>query len=206
MRTAVILLLPLMLAACSKSDQQASGDTATVTADTAGNASQSTPAPGAMAFTITSSAFAPNGSIPRKYTCEGDQTSPPAEWSGAPSGTKSLALIVEDPDVPDPAKPERTYVHWVIYNIPAGTTAIPENAAKAGLPTGAVHGYNDSKKQTYAGPCPPIGRHRYFFKLSALDTDLTFTAPPTRADLLKSMESHVLGSAELIGTYEKAKK
>lgn len=206
MRTVAFALLPLMLAACSKSDQQASGDTATVTADTASNSSQSTPAPGAMAFTITSSAFAPNGSIPSKYTCEGDQTSPPVEWSGAPSGTKSFALIVEDPDVPDPAKPERTYVHWVIYNIPAGTTAIPENAAKAGLPTGAVNGNNDSKKRTYGGPCPPIGRHRYFFKLYALDTDLSFVSPPMKGDLLKAMESHVLANAELIGTYEKAKK
>ena len=205
MRSVAIALLPLMLAACSKSEQAASADTSTVTADTAGNPSQTTPVPGAMAFTITSSAFAPNGSIPRQYTCEGDQTSPPLEFSGAPSGTKSVALIVEDPDVPDPAKPQRTYVHWVVYNIPAGTTTIHENAAKA-LPTGAAHGYNDSKKQTYAGPCPPIGRHRYFFKLSALDTDLNFTVPPTKADLLKAMESHVLGNAELIGTYEKAKK
>ena len=206
MRTVAFALLSLMLAACSKSDQQASGDTAAVTADSAGNASQSTPAQAAMGFSITSSAFAPNGSIPRQYTCEGDQTSPPVEWTGAPSGTKSFALIVEDPDVPDPAKPERIYVHWVVYNIPAGTTAIPENAAKAGLPTGAMHGYNDSGKPTYGGPCPPIGRHRYFFKLSALDTDLTFAAPPTKADLLKSMDGHLLGNAELIGTYEKAKR
>jgi Raf kinase inhibitor-like YbhB/YbcL family protein len=206
MRTIAIALLPLMLAACSKPEQQASGDTAAIIADTAANVSQPTQAPPAMAFTITSSAFAPNGSIPRQYTCEGAQTSPPVEWSGAPSGTKSFALILEDPDVPDPAKPERTYVHWVIYNIPAGTSAIPENAAKAGLPTGAVHGYNDSKKQTYAGPCPPIGRHRYFFKLYALDTDLTFVAPPMKADLLKAMDLHILGNAQLIGTYEKTKK
>lgn len=206
MRTIAIALLPLMLAACSKSEQQASGDTAAVVADTTANVSQSTPAPGAMAFTITSSAFAPNGSIPRQYTCEGSQTSPPVEWSGAPSGTKSFGLILEDPDVPDPAKPERIYVHWVVYNIPAGTSAIPENAAKAGLPTGALHGNNDSKKQTYAGPCPPIGRHRYFFKLYALDTDLTFAAAPMKADLLKAMDRHILGTAELVGTYEKGKK
>lgn len=206
MRTVAIALLPLMLAACSKSEQQTSGDTSALAPDTAGTASQSTPAPSAMAFTITSSAFASNGSIPSKYTCEGTQTSPPVEWSGAPSGTKSFALIVDDPDVPDPAKPERTYVHWVVYNIPAGTTAIPENAAKSGLPSGAMHGYNDSRKQTYAGPCPPIGRHRYFFKVYALDTDLSFASPPTKADLLKAMQSHVLGNAELIGTYEKARK
>ena len=210
MRNVAIALLPLMLAACSKSDQQASGDTAAVTAavtaDTAGSASQTPPAPSAMAFTLTSPAFAPNGSIPTKYTCEGDATSPPLEWSGAPSGTKSIALVVEDPDVPDPAKPQRTYVHWVVYNIPASVTAIPENASKSGLPAGAVQGKNDSNKQVYAGPCPPIGRHRYFFKLYALDTDLTFVAPPGKADLVKAMQGRVVGSAELIGTYEKAKK
>jgi len=206
MRNFGIALLPLMLAACSKPEQQASADTSAVTADTTGSASQSTPAQGTMAFAITSSAFAPNGSIPTKYTCEGDQTSPPVEWTGAPGGTKSLALIVEDPDVPDPAKPQRTYVHWVVYNIPGSATGIPENASKSGLPAGAIQGNNDSKKQMYGGPCPPIGRHRYFFKLTALDTDLTFTAPPLKADLEKAMQGHVLGSAELIGTYEKAKK
>jgi Raf kinase inhibitor-like YbhB/YbcL family protein len=206
MRNVAIALLPQMLAACSKPDQQASADTAAVTADTAGSASQSTPAPASMAFAITSSAFAPNGSIPRKYTCEGDATSPPLEWSGAPSGTKSLALIVEDPDVPDPAKPQRTFVHWVVYNIPASATGLPENASKSGLPAGAIQGNNDSKKQVYGGPCPPIGRHRYFFKLYALDTNLSFVSPPLKADLLKAMDTHILGNAELIGTYEKAKK
>ena len=159
-----------------------------------------------MAFTIISPAFAPNASIPTKYTCDGDQTSPPVEWSGAPRGTKSLALIVEDPDVPDPAKPQRTYVHWVVYNIPASANAIPENAAKSGLPAGAIQGRNDSKKQAYGGPCPPIGRHRYFFKLSALDSDLQFVTPPMKGDLEKAMQGHVLGSGELIGTYEKTKK
>lgn len=206
MRKFAIALLPLMLAACSKSEQQPSADTAAVTADTVGSASQSTPASGTMAFAITSSAFTPNGSVPKQYTCEGEQTSPPLEWSGAPSGTKSLALIVEDPDVPDPAKPQRTYVHWVVYNVPASATGLPENASKSGLPAGAIQGNNDSKKQVYGGPCPPIGRHRYFFKLSALDTDLSFVSPPSKADLLKAMDSHVLGSAEIIGTYEKAKK
>jgi Raf kinase inhibitor-like YbhB/YbcL family protein len=206
MRNLAIALLSLMLAACSKSDQQASADTAAVTADTAGNASQTTPTPGTMAITLTSSAFAANGSIPAKYTCEGDDTSPPLQWSGAPSGTKSFALIVDDPDAPDPAKPQRTYVHWVVYNIPAGVAAIPENASKSGLPAGAAQGNNDFKKQNYGGPCPPIGRHRYFFKLYALDTDLTFAASPSKADLVKAIQGHVVGSAELVGTYEKAKK
>lgn len=159
-----------------------------------------------MAYKLTSSAFPPNGSIPSKYTCEGDDTSPQLEWSDAPSGTKSFALIVDDPDAPDPAKPQRTYVHWVVYNIPAGTTKLAENAAKSGLPSGAMQGSNDWKKQTYGGPCPPIGRHRYFHKLYALDSDLTLVSSPTKADLEKAMQGHVLGKAELIGTYEKAKK
>lgn len=206
MRAVAIALLPLMFAACSKSGQQTSADTAAVTADTAGNASQTTPASDAMAFTVTSPAFAPNGSIPTKYTCEGNDTSPPLEWSGAPSATKSFALIVDDPDAPDPAKPQRTYVHWVVYNIPASGAAISENASKSGLPAGAVQGNNDFKKQMYGGPCPPIGRHRYFFKLYALDTDLTLVAPPSKADLMKAMQGHIVGNAELIGTYEKAKK
>ena len=206
MRAIAIALIPVMLAACSKSEPRPSSDTGVVTVDTAGNASQSTPSPSAMAFKITSPAFAPSGSIPSKYTCEGSDTSPSLEWSDAPSGTKSFALIVDDPDAPDPAKPQRTYVHWVVYNIPPGTTKLPENAAKSGLPNGAMQGSNDWKKQTYGGPCPPIGRHRYFFKVYALDTDLTFASPPTKADLEKAMQGHVLGNAELIGTYEKARK
>jgi Raf kinase inhibitor-like YbhB/YbcL family protein len=169
-----------------------------------------------MAFTITSSAFAPNGSIPTKYTCEGDQTSPPLEWSDAPAGTKSFALIVDDPDVPDPAKPERTFVHWVVYNIPSSATALPENASQSGLPSGVMQGLSDGRKQEYVGPCPPIGRHRYFFKLYAFDTEVTDPAlpwpsgelplVPVKSDLLEAMQGHVVGNAELIGTYEKAKK
>jgi Raf kinase inhibitor-like YbhB/YbcL family protein len=159
-----------------------------------------------MTFTLSSPAFAPNGSIPSKYTCEGADTSPPLEWSGAPSGTKSFALIVDDPDAPDPAKPQRVYVHWVVFNISASTTKLPENAAKSGLPSGAVQGSNDWGKQTYGGPCPPIGRHRYFFKLYALDTQLTGLNKPNKAQLEKAMQGHIVGNAQLIGTYEKAKK
>lgn len=159
-----------------------------------------------MAFKLSSSAFAPNGSIPSKYTCEGDDTSPPLEWTDSPSGTKGFALIVDDPDAPDPAKPQRTYVHWVVYNIPAGTTKLAENAANSGLPGGAMQGSNDWNRQTYGGPCPPIGRHRYFHKLYALDSELDGLNNPTKADLEKAMQGHVLGKAELVGTYEKAKK
>jgi Raf kinase inhibitor-like YbhB/YbcL family protein len=159
-----------------------------------------------MTFTITSPAFAPNGSIPAKYTCEGADVSPALEWSSAPNGAKSFALIVDDPDAPDPAKPQRVYVHWVVYNIPASTTSLPENVAKSGLPSGALQGISDFGKQTYGGPCPPIGRHRYFFKLYALDNELTGLNKPTKAQVEQAMQRHILGNAELIGTYQKAKK
>jgi len=156
-----------------------------------------------MPVTVTSSAFEQGGSIPSRYTCEGDDDSPSLSWSGAPSGTKTFALIVDDPDAPDPEKPQRVYVHWVVYNIPATTTSLPENASKKGLPGGAGVGKNDFGKREYGGPCPPIGRHRYFFKVYALDTQLNFTSPPTKNDLLKGMEGHVLATGELMGTYIK---
>jgi Raf kinase inhibitor-like YbhB/YbcL family protein len=158
-----------------------------------------------MTFKLTSPAFTANGSIPAKYTCEGTDMSPLLEWSAVPSATKSFALIVDDPDAPDPAKPQRVYVHWVVYNIPASTTKLPENAAKSGLPSGTVQGTNDWGKQTYGGPCPPIGRHRYFFKLYALDTELKGLSNPNKAQLEKAMQGHIVDSAELIGTYQKQK-
>src|SRR5947207_5389776 len=122
-----------------------------------------------MTLTITSSAFQHNGSIPSQHTCDGPDTSPPLEWSGAPPGTKSFALIVDDPDAPDPKAPKMTYVHWVLYDLPAGATGIPVGGA---LPAGTREGKNDWKRTGWGGPCPPIGRHRYFFKLHALDATL----------------------------------
>lgn len=157
-----------------------------------------------MSLNLTSTAFAQNVSIPARYTCEGDDASPPLSWAGAPSGTKSFALIVDDPDAPDPAKPQRVYVHWVVYNIPSAATTLPENGSKKGLPAGAVQGKNDWGKTKYGGPCPPIGRHRYFFKLYALDTELTGLSSPTKADLQKAIEGHVIASGELMGTYQKS--
>src|ERR1700693_101409 len=159
-----------------------------------------------MTIKVTSAAFQPNGSIPSKYTCEGQDNSPPLAWSAAPDGTKSFALIVDDPDAPDPAKPQRVYVHWVVYDIPASATKLPENAAKSGMPSGAMHGTNDWGKQTYGGPCPPIGRHRYFFKLYALDAQLKGLKKPTKGQLEKAMRGHTLDNTQLIGTYEKVKK
>ena len=159
-----------------------------------------------MAMTLRSSSFAANGDIPAKYTCEGGDTSPPLAWSDAPPGTKSFALIVDDPDAPEPKAPKMTWVHWVLYDIPASASALPEGAARGGLPAGTRAGVNDWKRPDYGGPCPPIGRHRYFFKLYALDTLLPDLGSPAKAQLERAMEGHVLGSAELIGTYEKAKR
>jgi Raf kinase inhibitor-like YbhB/YbcL family protein len=158
-----------------------------------------------MAFRLTSSAFTPGGSIPSRYTCEGADASPPLEWSDAPEGTRTFALIVDDPDAPDPAKPQRVYVHWVLYNIPASINKLAENSARGALPKGSSHGSNDWGKQAYGGPCPPIGRHRYFFKLYALDSQLSLNNP-TKAQVEQAMEGHILGSVELMGTYEKANR
>ncbi len=156
-----------------------------------------------MALKIVSPAFQPGGSIPSKYTCEGEDVSPPLAWSGAPANAKTFALIVDDPDAPDPAEPQRVYVHWVVSNLPATTTALPENASKKGLPKGVMQGKNDWGKAEYGGPCPPIGRHRYFFKLYALDGQLTGLSSPTKLDLERAMKGRILESAELIGTYRK---
>lgn len=203
-RLFVIAALALAFTACGKSEKSAAVDTLATTTDSGPQSQQTRSAPKTMLI-ITSPAFAPNGSIPSKYTCEGADTSPPLEWFGVPKDAQTLALIVDDPDAPDPAKPQRVYVHWVVYNIPANITKLPENAAKAGLPSGAIQGLNDWKKETYGGPCPPIGRHRYFFKLYALDTVLGQLLNPTKQQLEKAMEEHLVDSAELIGTYQKTK-
>jgi hypothetical protein len=157
----------------------------------------------AMALTLNSSAFAPNGAIPKIYTCEGSDISPPLAWSGAPQGTKSLVLIVDDPDAPDPAAPKLTWVHWVLYNIPPGVTALAENEKKTGVPKGSLPALNDWKKTGYGGPCPPVGRHRYFHKLYALDTVLPDLKRPNKAQVLEAMKGHVLAETQLIGTYQK---
>ena len=156
----------------------------------------------AMALTLTSSAFEPGGAIPSKYTCEGDDLSLPLAFAGVPAGTKSLALIVDDPDVPDPKAPKRVWVHWLVYNLPPDSQGLPENASGAGLPAGSVAGVNDWKRTSYGGPCPPIGRHRYFHKLYALDVTLP-EKPLTKPELEAAMKGHVLAQAELIGTYQK---
>ena len=158
-----------------------------------------------MALTLTSPAFGPSESIPKLYTCEGSDISPPLQWSGVPSGAKSLALIVDDPDAPDPKAPKRVWVHWVLYNIPASAAGISENEAANGVPAGTRQALNDWKRTGYGGPCPPIGRHRYFHKLYALDIALPDLGNPTKAQLLEAMKGHIVAEAELIGTYEKGR-
>ena len=154
---------------------------------------------------ITSSSFTHQGAIPAKYTCEGPDTSPPLAWSGVPPSAKSLALIVDDPDAPDPKAPKMTWVHWVLYDVPSGTSSLAEGASRS-LPSGTRDGLNDWRRTGYGGPCPPLGRHRYFFKLYALDIVLPDLSKPSKAELLKAMEGHVVGTAELVGTYQKGQK
>ena len=156
-----------------------------------------------MSLVLTSSSFAANGEIPVRHTCQGKDVSPPLSWSGAPDGTRSFALIVDDPDAPDPRAPRMTWVHWVLYNVPAETSELPEDVTD--LPPGTLQGLNDWKRPGYGGPCPPIGRHRYFHKLYALDTELPDLGRPTKARVEAAMEGHVLASAELVGTYEKTR-
>lgn len=156
-----------------------------------------------MTFKLTSTAFQSGGVIPRKYTCESDDLSPPLEWSDPPEGTKTFALIVDDPDAPDPAKPQVVWVHWVLVNIPAAAIGLVENASRGNLPPGTVTGLNDWDKAEWGGPCPPIGRHRYFFKLYALDTTLDGLASPKKKDVETAMQGHILAQAELMGTYQK---
>ena len=136
--------------------------------------------------------------MPARFTCDGPNCSPPLNWSGVPAGAKTLALICDDPDAPG-----GTWVHWVLYNLPVTTTALPAGVTAAHLPPGALEGINDFKRAGYGGPCPPIGRHRYFHKLYALDTTLADLKKPTKAQLEGAMRGHVLAEAQLVGTYEK---
>ena len=158
-----------------------------------------------MEFQLTSSAFADGREIPRKHTCDGEDLSPPLEWTGMPDGTESLVLIVDDPDAPDPAAPKMTWVHWVLYNLPSSTRSLPGGVPPAALPAGTREGLNDWKKTGYGGPCPPVGRHRYFHKLFALDVNLPDLGEATKAAVEQAMVGHVLGTARLVGTYERAR-
>ncbi len=156
-----------------------------------------------MELTITSTAFADGEGIPARYTCDDADVSPTLEWSGVPDGTESIALIVDDPDAPDPAAPKMTWVHWVLYNIPASASGLPEGVASPDLPSGTLEGHNDWKRNGYGGPCPPIGRHRYYFKLYALDTPLPNLGETDKAGVEAAMDGHVIARAVIMGTYER---
>lgn len=157
-----------------------------------------------MTFLIASQAFQPQGAIPKVYTCDGQDISPSITWQQLPTGTKSLALIMDDPDVHDPALPTNSsYVHWLVYNIPPAAGGLKENAEANGLPEGSKLGKNDENKARYQGPCPPTGQHHYYFKVYALDFILPDLKEPTKDQLEKAMEGHVIGKAELVGTYQR---
>jgi Raf kinase inhibitor-like YbhB/YbcL family protein len=153
---------------------------------------------GAMSFHITSTAFSNGASIAKNYTCDGPDVTPPLNWTGAPAGTQSFALIADDPDAP-----AGTWVHWVLYNLPANAKELPEGVKKQEqLPDGTLQGRNDFRKVGYNGPCPPPGKpHRYFFKLYALNAKLTLKAGATKNDVESAMKGHILAQTELMGKY-----
>lgn len=156
-----------------------------------------------MSMNIQSLSFMHEREIPARHTCDGLNTSPPILWLGVPNSAKSLALIVDDPDAPDPSAPKMTWVHWLLYNIPVSATDLTEGVTANRLPAGTLQGINDWHSTGYGGPCPPIGRHRYFFKLYALDSVLPDLKNPTKATLEKAMQGHVLDQASLIGLYQR---
>ncbi len=158
----------------------------------------------ASMLALESPAFMHEGTIPLPYTCDGSDLSPPLVWRNAPEETQSFVLIVDDPDAPDPAAPQRTWVHWVLFNLPPTLKGLPESVHT--LPPGTREGLNDWNRKGYGGPCPPIGRHRYIHKLYALDTRLELPGTPTKAGVEHAMAGHILAQATLIGTYERHKQ
>jgi Raf kinase inhibitor-like YbhB/YbcL family protein len=158
------------------------------------------PREGPPMLRISSSAFASNQQIPAKFTCDGEDVSPPLWWDGAPADAQSFVLLVDDPDAPDPAAPRGAWVHWVLIDIPVLSRGLPE--AMRELPPGTLEGINDFQRIGYSGPCPPVGRHRYFFKLYALDTKLKLIKADKSA-VQNAMRGHVVARAVLVGTYEK---
>ena len=156
-----------------------------------------------MSLSLSSSLFTHGGAIPARCTGDGRDESPELSWSDVPQGTKAFALVVDDPDAPDPKAPKRTWVHWVVSDLPASATSLPAGASRKSMPTGSHEGKNDGGETGYSGPYPPIGTHRYFFKLYALDAPTGLRDGHTKAELLKAIEGHVLDQAELMGTYER---
>jgi Raf kinase inhibitor-like YbhB/YbcL family protein len=200
LRLALFALGLAAMAACTAPDsgQKGAGGAPSTPSDRGPAAAETL-----MSFQLASTAFAAGGDIPAVYTCDGNDVSPPLTWSGTPAGTRSLALIVDDPDAPDPAAPKVVWVHWLLYNLPADLQALHLGLITPTLPKGTLEGRNDWKETGWRGPCPPIGRHRYFFRLYALDTVLPDLKLPDRAALDKAMAGHVLARAELMGYYKK---
>ncbi len=166
--------------------------------------------PGApVPLILTSTAFANQGEIPARYSCEvaggSAEVSPPLAWSGVPGNARSLVLIVDDPDAPDPQAPKTTWVHWVLYDLPSTARGLTEGVAAAALLAGTRQGNNDWGRTGYGAPCPPVGRHRYFFKLYALDTPLPDLGTPDKKHLEQAIQGHVVARAQLVGTYQKQK-
>jgi len=156
-----------------------------------------------MSLVLTSPAFLDQGDIPARHTCEGSDASPALDWRGVPAAARSLALIVDDPDAPDPAAPKTTWVHWLLYNLPPTAGGLPQGVARAALPPGTREGRNDWQRTGYGGPCPPVGRHRYFHKLYALDVVLPDLQLPDKVQLEAAMHGHILSATQLVGTYRK---
>jgi len=152
---------------------------------------------------LNTTSFRPNSEIPSNYTCEGADVSPELSWDEVPTEAKSLVLIVDDPDAPDPAAPKMTWVHWILYNIPPIVHNLEQGIADQELPSGTLQGVNDWRRIGYSGPCPPVGRHRYYYKLYALDDVLPDLGKPAKADLENAMQGHIIAYAELVGTYKK---
>ena len=152
-----------------------------------------------MSIELTSSAFEHEGMIPVKYTCDGEDMSPPLSWSGIPEEVETIALIADDPDAPG-----KTWVHWVLFNLPADMTSMDENmSTEATLKNGALQGITDFGRHGYGGPCPPGGTHRYFFKIYALDTTLNLDSTARKSDVVKAMDGHILAKGELMGRYQR---
>lgn len=156
-------------------------------------------------LSMQSQSFNHNDMIPVRYTCDGQNISPPLHWSNIPEEARSLVLIVDDPDAPDPAAPRMTWVHWVLYNIPVDIDGLEENISSGALPAGTKEGVNGWSSTGYGGPCPPIGKHRYFFKLYALDTVLTGLEHPTKEQVEQAFAGHILAKTELVGMYQRSR-
>ncbi len=156
-----------------------------------------------MPMMLTSTAFSEGGEIPIRFTCEGDDVSPDLAWSGVPAGTRSLVLIVDDPDAPDPGAPKMVWDHWLLYNVPGDCSGLPAAVKPHELPPGTHEGVNSWGRTGYGGPCPPIGRHRYFHILYALDIELPDLGRPGKNRLLAAIQGHILEHTELVGTYER---